>query len=225
MSEHWRPKVSPAAKIDVLDPKWPGRHRGDRYDFMARHRRQARRAVKKGRPALVAIAPSLFRRVSDERTLRVAWDHLERYGGRAPGIDGMRYEDYPEHAKWEVCRGLRDWIRSGDYEPDEDRVVWISKGPGRGERPITIQNIEDRVVQRAVVEIVQPFLDPRFDPHSIGYRPRKDRLHALALAERYCLEQKRRVWVTEDIKDAFSNVPLARLLQLIRKCLPADDLV
>ncbi len=225
MSEHCRPHVNRAAKVDILNPKWPGRHRGDRYDFLARHRRQARKVLKKGRAALTVIATSLFRRVSDERTLRVAWDHLGRYGGRAPGPDGVRYEDLDEQDKWSWSRTLRDAIRAGTYEPGPERVVWISKGPGRGQRPLTLQDIEDRVVQRAVVEIIQPLLDPRFDPHSLGYRPAKGRLHALALAERYFLDEKRRVWVTEDIKDAFANVPLARLLQVVKKYLPADDLV
>src|SRR5262249_2022867 len=225
MSDHDRALTRHTGKADVLNPKWVSRHRGDRYDFLARHRRQAKKVLKKGRAALKAIAPFLFNRVSDERALRVAWDHLEEHGGRAPGRNGLRFEDHDEHARWLVCRALRDVIRSGEYEPNEDRVVWVSKGPGRGERPICVQDIDDRVIQRAVVEIIQPLLDSRFDPHSMGYRPKKGRLDALALAERFLIDEKRVVWVTEDIRDAFSNVPLTRLLQIVKKYLPADDLV
>jgi hypothetical protein len=80
-------------------------------------------------------------------------------------------------------------------------------------------------VQRAVVLIIQPLLDPLFDAHSLGFRPGKDRLHALALAERYLVQEGRTVWVTEDLKDAFLNVPLVRLLQVVKKYLGADDVV
>jgi RNA-directed DNA polymerase len=225
MSDHDRTLTCHSGKVDILDPKWVSRHRGDRYDFIARHRRQVKKVLKEGRPALEAIAPSLLHRVSDERALRVAWDHLEEHGGRAPGRDGLRHEDYSEYLKWEVCRALRDFIRGGEYKPDKDRVVEISKGPGRGKRQLSVQNVDDRVVQRAVVEIIQPLVEPRFDSHSLGYRPRKGRLDALALAERFLLDEKRAIWVTEDIKDAFANVPISRLLQVVKKCLPADDLV
>src|SRR5262249_20438292 len=81
------------------------------------------------------------------------------------------------------------------------------------------------LAQRAVVETTQPLVEPRFSPHSRGYRPKKGRLDALALAERFLLDGKRSVWVTEDIRDAFANVPISRLLQVVRKHLPADDLV
>lgn len=212
--------------IDPLDPKRVSMHRGDRYDFLEGHLRQAKRVVHQGRSALRKIAPSLFHRVSDERTLRIALDHLEKHGGHAPGPDGLRYEQFTYEESWMVCRGLRDDIRAGEYEPGPGRVCMISKGPGRGERPLIIQSILDRIVQRAIVEIVQPILDPLFDSNSLGYRPKPNqgRLHALALAEHYLVAEKRRIWITEDIKDAFLNVPLSRLLQVLKKRLLADDL-
>ena len=126
---------------------------------------------------------------------------------------------------WALCRCLGRAIRAGAYRPGAERVRAISKGPGRGDRPITLQDVEDRVVQRAVVLIVQPLLDPFFNARSLGFRPRKDRLHALALAERCVVDEGRRVWVAEDLRDAFVNVRLPRLLQVVRKFLIADDLV
>jgi hypothetical protein len=226
MSTHGRlaPQFT-AARINVLDPKWVTRHRGDRYDFIARHRRQARRVAKLGRSALASIARSLLFRVSHDKTLRVAWDYLAQYGGQAPGPDGCRYSDFPDSEVWRVCRSIRDEIRRGEYEPFEEEVRWISKGPGRGKRPLVLQSISDRVVQRAVVEIVQPLLDTRFDSHSFGFRPKRSALHALALAEGICMKERRRVWVTVDVRDAFLRVPLPRLLDVVRKYLIADNLV
>src|SRR5262249_52644623 len=144
---------------------------------------------------------------------------------QAPGPNQHRYDEHDEHEIWSLCRRLGQSIRDGTYRPGIERVRRIPKGPGRGERPLVLQNIEDRVAQRAVALIAQMALDPLFDPHSLGFRPDRDRLHALAVAGRYLVAGGRPVWVAEDLKDAFLNVPLPRLLQVVRKYLVADDLV
>ena len=137
----------------------------------------------------------------------------------------MRYEDLDDHEVWALMRVLGKAIRNGTYRPGPVRKCSIPKGPGRGDRILTLQNIEDRVVQRAAVEIIQPLLDPLFDNHSAGYRPQRDRCHALAQAEDYFVQQRLQVWAADDIRDAFDHVPLQRLTQVVRKYLPADDLV
>ena len=54
--------------------------------------------------------------------------------------------------------------------------------------------------------------------------PGRDRLHALASATKLLGEDQRKVWVTEDVQDAFLNVPLPRLLQIVKKYVHAEDL-
>lgn len=211
--------------VDLIRPRRVERHDGNHGDFLDRHRREALLVARAGRPGLRKVAPHLSRRIADERTLRVALDDLEERGGHAPGPDGLRYEDLnTESLRWQFCRSLRDELRACQYHPGPERIVMVPKGPGRGERALAIQNIEDRVVQRAAVLILQPLLDPRFDAHSFGFRPGRSRLHALALAEKYSLRDEREVWVTEDITDAFRHVSLPRLLQLVRKYLLDDEL-
>jgi hypothetical protein len=121
-------------------------HRGDRFDFLERHRQEASEMLKQGRAGIEKIAPSLLRRIADERALRVAWDHLSKNGGQAPGPDDLRYDDFPDSQVWEECRALRDSIRARTYALGGEHVHWISKGSGRGKRPLIIQNILDRVV-------------------------------------------------------------------------------
>jgi group II intron reverse transcriptase/maturase len=212
-----------AAKL--LDLKWVSRHRGTPDDFITRHRRQARRMLGLGRAGIEKIAPALLRRISDERCSKVAWDYLSANGGQAPGPDGFRYDDFDEEDVWHECRQLRDQIRSRKYQPGDESVTWIPKASGRGKRPLVLQGIFDRVVQRACVEVLQPLLDPMFDARSFGYRPKKSHLHALALASRLASKQGRWVWVTVDLKDAFTSVPLKRLLGIVKKYLPDDELV
>jgi RNA-directed DNA polymerase len=155
----------------------------------------------------------------------MAYDYLEQNGGPAPGPDGCTYADFSNSEKWQFCRDTRDEIRNGTYEPGPERIRLIPKGPGRGKRCLILQSIFDRVVQRAVVEIVQPLVDPQFDAASFGFRPKRSTLHALAAANRLFDKERRSVWVTADIADAFQRVPINRLLDVARKYLFADDLV
>ena len=70
-------------------------------------------------------------------------------------------------------------LRDGTYRPGPDRKRKVPKNTGSGYRTIRLQNIVDRVVARAVLQIIQPLVDPTFDKNSFGFRPGKDRRHAL----------------------------------------------
>jgi RNA-directed DNA polymerase len=209
----------------LLDLKWVSQHRGHFRDFLTRHRKQVKKMLRRGREGIETLATVLLHRISDERTLRASWDYLSRFGGQAPGPDRLRYDDVPAHLVWEGCRVIRGEIRSGTYEPGEEDVHWISKGKGRGKRPLILQNIIDRVAQRAAVEVLQPILDAKFDARSFGFRPKRSPLLALALAERLAVDEGRWVWVAVDLKDAFLRVPLNRLMNIVRRYLPDDKLV
>jgi retron-type reverse transcriptase len=166
-----------------------------------------------------------MRWITDARTLRVAWNYLDQHGGQSAGIDGLRFGDLPESEVWRHLSEIRDQIRNSDYKPAADRVIEISKGPGRGNRTLAIPCIFDRAVQRAVVEVLQPFLDPLFDPLSFGFRPKLGVLQAVAHACHFFQTEGRRVWVTADLRDAFCRVPLERLMDVLRYYVGSDDVV
>jgi len=199
--------------------------RGRVGDVLNRHHALATLAVRAGMGAIRDAAPHLVRVIADARTMKLAWDYLARYGGAAPGPNGHRFARYSEAEAWERCRVLARTIRAGSYRPGGERIVMKQKESGNGERPIVLMDIEDRVVQRAIVLVLQPLLDPLFDPRAFGFRPGRDYRHALVTAEWLAAEEGRWVWVSEDLKDAFSHVPVGRLLQVIRNLLPADDLL
>lgn len=200
------------------------RHRGRIHDFLRRHRREAARVVEGGHSARKRVAPFLVRRIADERTLRIAWDYLveNRRASRGRGAAEWGSTELPDYAVWQLLRLIRDDIRRGDYQPGPEVVCHIPKGPGRGTRPIVVQGVEDRTVQRAAVLILQPLLDPLFDSRSFGFRPRRSTLDALAEAERILQSVGRAVWVTQDLRDAFLRVPLGRLIQVVKKYLMDD---
>ncbi|HBO42662.1 MAG TPA: Retron-type reverse transcriptase, partial [Planctomycetaceae bacterium] len=199
-------------------------HSGAYTEFLRRHERAVTRAIHEGPHAVKAMLPQLVDRIADSRNLRIAWGHLARHGGATPGPNGVTYRDVEGPEIWELMRTLGRSIREGTYQPGPTREVRIPKGPDRGYRTLTLHNIEDRVVQRAIVQIIQPILDYRFDEHSYGFRPNRGRLNALATAIAES-QRGRTLWITEDIKTAFDRVPHGRLQDVLRKQLPDQRLM
>jgi hypothetical protein len=211
--------------LDGTRPEAVLYHRGNTQDFLKWHLEDSSRALRDGIAGVRTLAPHLFKRIAEARALRLAWAYLAEEGGPTPGPDGRRYRDYASAEVWDLCRCLAEALRRGTYRPGPEKLIYIDKNSGRGQRPIVLTNIADRVVQRAAVLILQPVLDPLFDPRSFGYRPKLGHLHALALAEGLTLFQRRRVWLAEDIENAYQRVPVPRLLQILHHLLPADDLL
>lgn len=200
-------------------------HRGGYAELLTRHHDDVKRVLSQGLRGLRSLAPYLVERIADARTLRIAWDDLAAGGGQAPGPNGRCYADYSCSEVWGLCRCLAHAIRAGRYHPGAEQVVWIDKASGNGKRPLVLQNVPDRVVQRTIYLILDPLLDSLFPVSSLGFREGRGPQHALALAEHQSCANKRFVWLTEDIKDAFQHVPLGRLLQIVEKLLPDTPLI
>ena len=160
--------------------------------------------------------PRLLGLISDERNLRLAWDYLRRRGGHAPGPNGRTYADYSEKEVWQLLRHLRDQIRGQTYRPEPGKPGRQPKEDGNGYRKIMLLNVEDRVVERAVVQILQPLFDPDFDDRSFGGRPCRGPLSALAAAEALVTVEGRRILVGQDLRNAFDSVLLKRLMQVLQ---------
>ena len=144
--------------------------------------------------------------------------------GQAAGPNGTRLTEMTRGDWWELARNLGYLISTGEYEPGEVRIVEIDKGGNRGTRPIRIQDQEDRVVERALLQIIRPLLDPQYLETNNGYRPGRSREHALATAEYFARQYDCWCWISEDLRDAFEHVPHARLMQVLSRMIPANDL-
>lgn len=199
-------------------------HEGSSNDFLRRHELAAAEAARQGRKGIQQIAPHVFERAADTRNLGLAFDHVAHHGGPAPGPNGHRCADYERHEAWALVRVLSKAIQDGTYKPGPVRKVRISKGQGRGDRILSLLNMEDRIAQRGILQIIQPLLDPGFDDYSFGFRPGKDRQHALAMAEMLTFQEGRTTWIVQDLKNAFDRVPRQRLLDVLRRRLPNERL-
>lgn len=187
-----------------------------------------RRAVVNGASAIAELGPHLLRLATDTRMLSEQWQYLARHGGRAPGPNGRTYSDLGSQPPWPLLRMMSADLRKGTYPISPPRRFSFPKDPNdasRGTRTIHLINIEDRITQRGIVEVLQPLLDPRFGDRVFGFRPRRSHIHALAAAERIAIDQGRWYWVTEDIQSAFDRVPLGPLREVLHHYIPSAELV
>ena len=170
-------------------------------------------------------------RIVARGNMRDALKRVRRNKGK-PGVDGMTVgKDMTAWliGNWERVKGQ---LLSGDYQPQAVLRCEIPKESG-GTRTLGIPSVHDRLIQQAVLQVLQPLFDPTFSPHSYGFRPKKQAHQAVIAAQRFIEEGK--TWVVDvDLEKFFDRVnhdilmgKLAkriedkRLLRLIRRYLEA----
>lgn len=114
------------------------------------------------------------------RNLHQAYKLVRRNNG-APGIDGVSVKVYGENLPNRLNQ-LSAKLKEGTYIPHNVRRVMIPKTDG-GERPLGIPTVEDRIVQQAIVNILEPIFEPTFHSNSFGYRRGRSCHHAVVKAE------------------------------------------
>lgn len=107
-------------------------------------------------------------------------------------------------------------LREGRYEPKPVRRVWIKKPGSRDKRPLGIPTIRDRIVQTALLYVMEPIFEHSFHEHSYGFRPGRNARQAVERAEE--LLRAGHTWVVDaDIKGYFDNIPQDQLLALVKE--------
>lgn len=196
-------------------------HEGTHPHFLQRHTQEAVKALQQERDRLKEITSKLLGRIADARNIYAAIQHIIENEGVA-GPDGLDCADLTNSEKWQLARTIKECLLDGQYRHGRVREVKIQKASGNGTRTIHIESQIDRIVGRSILQIIQPLIDPQFNKNSFGFRPGKDRRHALHAALEQ-LEEGRTCWVITDLKKAFDHVPVTRLLDVIRKMLPGID--
>jgi group II intron reverse transcriptase/maturase len=178
--------------------------RGDARSALERVRQAARRDRK-------LRFTALFHHVYDIDRLRTAYFALKR--DASAGVDGETWRHYGEALEGNLA-DLADRLKRGAYRAKPVRRVHIPKPDGR-QRPIGVTTLEDKVVQRAVVEVLNAIYEQDFVPFSYGFRPGRSQHQALdALA--VGLERRRVNWVLDaDIRGFFDSVDHAWLVKFV----------
>ena len=175
---------------------------------------------------------SLMHHIYDVSMLREAYYGLKR--DAAPGVDGETWRQYGEDLESNLA-DLSARLRRGAYRAKPVRRAFITKDDGR-QRPLGVTALEDKIVQRATVEVMNPIYETDFLGFSYGYRPGKSQHHAL---DALTLGLEKKVdWVLDgDVSSFFDGldhqwlikflehrIADQRVLRLIRKWLNAGVL-
>jgi len=140
----------------------------------------------------------------------------------AAGVDGL---DIDQTARQLVTTWptLREQRVSGTYRPSPVRRVTIPKPEG-GERELGIPTVTDRLIQQALLQVLQPILDPTFSEHSHGFRPGRGAHDAVLAAQSY-VRSGRRVVVDVDLEKFFDRVNHDILIDRLQKRIPEAGVI
>jgi RNA-directed DNA polymerase len=160
-----------------------------------------------------AETEQLMEEVVERENLREALRRVKANKG-SPGVDGMTVHDVPGYLK-EHWPTLREQLLRGTYKPQPVRRVEIPK-PDGGVRKLGIPTVLDRLIQQAVMQVLQRRWDPTFSEHSYGFRPRRSAQQAVAQAQQYLATGHR--WVVDlDLEKFFDRVNHAKLMGQVAK--------
>jgi group II intron reverse transcriptase/maturase len=136
----------------------------------------------------------------------------------AVGVDGVTAEEYEQDLEGNL-QSLLDRAKSGTYKAPPVRRVHIPKGGSSTEtRPLGIPTLEDKVLQRAVVMLLEPIYEQDFLDCSYGFRPKRSAHQALAsFRDQAMTGRPKGGWVLEvDIRKFFDNLDHQHLRQFLR---------
>lgn len=155
----------------------------------------------------------LMEQIIERGNLLRALKRVQQNKGSA-GVDGRTVDELADdlRAHWPV---IREQLLTGRYQPSAVKRVEIPK-PGGGVRMLGIPTVLDRFIQQAVLQVLQPRIDPTFSESSYGFRPGRRAQDAVCQAQRYV--QSGRRWVVDvDLEKFFDRVNHDVLMGLLHK--------
>jgi len=156
---------------------------------------------------------SLIDKVYTLPNLRRAWERVRENNGAA-GADGMTVRRFAARAD-ERLAALSDDLRAKTYRPQPVRRKLIPKASG-GMRPLGIPTVRDRIVQQAILQVLEPVFEPTFSTRSHGFRPGRGCATALSVVDRAVKAGYTHV-VDADIQSFFDKVDHEKLLDAINE--------
>jgi RNA-directed DNA polymerase len=189
--------------------------------FTEEGRSEAPKASQEGTESLTAKCETerpasheqLMEEVCERKNCWQAYKRVKANKG-SPGIDGMKVGDFSGYLKqhWPT---IREQLLKGTYRPQPVRRVEIPK-PDGGVRKLGIPTVLDRLIQQAVMQVLQRRWDPTFSEHSHGFRPKRSAHQAIAKAQQYIAAGHR--WVVDlDLEKFFDRVNHDKLMASISR--------
>ena len=144
----------------------------------------------------------LLQQALTRENLQQAWKRIKANKGAA-GVDGLSIEQTAQwmRTNWPT---IRSQLLLGSYRPSPVRRVLIPR-PDGSQRELGIPTVTDRLIQQALLQVLQPKIDPTFSPHSYGFRPGRSAHQAVKAAKAY-VQSGRRIVVDVDLEKFFDRV-------------------
>jgi RNA-directed DNA polymerase len=156
---------------------------------------------------------STLAHLMDEDFLTEAFYQLRK--DAAAGIDEMTVTEYEVNLKGRITN-LHQRLVNRQYRAQPARRVWIPKGDG-GQRPLAILVLEDKIVQRAVAQILEAIYEPYFHEFSYGFRRGRSAHQALTYLRQQCLRQGINWIIDADISKFFDTISWEQLRTILQK--------
>lgn len=156
---------------------------------------------------------NLIKIISSRENILLAYRSIKRNtGSGTAGVDGLTIKDIEILTSDEVIDNIRTMLT--DYFPKAVRRVYISKENG-DKRPLGIPVIWERLMQQAILQVLEPICEAKFHKHSYGFRPNRSTHHAIARTNHTINMNKLYFCIDIDIKGFFDNVNHNKLLKQI----------
>lgn len=154
---------------------------------------------------------NLTESITSKANLLLAYRTIKSNTGRnTKGTDGLTIKDYKVLDEDSFITRIQN--RFSDFKPDSIRRVFIDKANG-SKRPLGIPSMEDRLIQQAIKQVLEPICEAKFYKHSYGFRPNRSTHHAIGRATNLMNVGKCHFVVDIDIKGFFDNVSHNKLIR------------
>jgi RNA-directed DNA polymerase len=155
---------------------------------------------------------TLYNHIIREDVLETAWKLVKKNGGSA-GVDGTTIEELDEKVEY-FLKTVKEELQNRTYRPEAVLRVYIPKANGKM-RPLGIPTVKDRVVQMAVLLIIEPIFEADFMDCSYGFRPHKS-AHQAIESIREEIEAGKTTVYDADLQGYFDSIPHDKLLECVK---------